>query len=388
MARFSSHFKNAVLWTALVAATVLAVTWGTVWYYTQAAQAGPVPVKNFQSVLTADTSLTLVVDGQKINVKSATIKTWLESYTRVYSGKKDLRINDRLTDYLQNLSHQSGTLAKDVKFEVADGKINILAPAKAGTALNVASADKAVRHALLANISEVQLPLVPVAPNLTEDTISGLHITEKLATGQSNFSGSTAARIQNLTVASALFNGMLIPASKTFSFDDILGTSAEVDAAHGYAPEKVIDGGKIAYEYGGGICQVSTTMFRAALNAGLPIVERRPHAFPVHYYEPQGMDATVYPGSADLKFINDTPSYILVQTRIVGHILYFDFYGTSDGRAVTLNGPYQYDIQPDGAMKAVFTRTITYPDGTARSDTFNSNYKSPSLYPTEPNPYL
>jgi len=62
--------------------------------------------------------------------------------------------------------------------------------------------------------------------------------------------------------------------------------------------------------------------------------------------------------------------------------------GTSDGRTVSVNGPYQYDIQPDGAMKAVFTRTITYPDGTARSDTFNSNYKSPGLYPTQSNPYL
>ena len=220
---------------------------------------------------------------------------------------------------------------------------------------------------------------------ITEELLSGLNITDKLATGESNFSGSTTSRIQNISVSAGLYNGLLIPAGDTFSFNTILG---EVDAEHGYMPEKVIKGDTIAYEYGGGICQVSTTMFRAAINAGLPIVERKPHAFPVHYYEPQGFDATIYPGVSDLRFVNNMPSYVLIQTRISGKNLYVDFYGTTDGRKVSIDGPYQYEIQPDGAMKAYFTRTINFADGASTSKSFYSNYKSPTLYPTEPNPYL
>ena len=121
--------------------------------------------------------------------------------------------------------------------------------------------------------------------------------------------------------------------------------------------------------------------------AGFPIVERKPHAFPVHYYEPQGFDATIYPGSSDLRFINDTAGPVLIQTHIVGKNIYFEIYGKSDGRTVTMNGPYQYDIQPNGAMKAYFTRTISFADGASTSKTFYSNYRSPALYPTEPNPY-
>jgi vancomycin resistance protein YoaR len=284
-----------------------------------------------------------------------------------------------------DLSHQTGTPAHDVKFTVTNGAIKIVAPASPGATMDVHLADLAVRRALLADINEVTLPVLPVQPTITEETLSGLHLTDKIATGQSNFSGSTVSRIQNITTAAALYNGILIPAGKVFSFNDILG---EVDAEHGYAPEKVIKNGKIEYEYGGGICQVSTTMFRAAMEAGFPIVERKNHAFPVHYYEPQGYDATIYPGVSDLRFKNDSPSYVLVQMRTVGKNLYFDFYGTSDGRVVTIDGPHQYDIQPDGAMKAVLTRTISFADGASKSQAFYSNYKSPSLFPTEPNPYL
>jgi vancomycin resistance protein YoaR len=388
MPRLSPHFKQTLLWALLGGGLVVAGTWAGAWWYTRALQNGaPVSVHSLQANLVASSQhpLTLLLLDKEVTVKAATIQQWLEPYTRAYTGQKDIRISDRLTDYLVKLGQQVQTPPQDVRFVIANGNITIVAPSKKGTALDVAGADQIIRHSLLSNVSNVVLPFQETDPAITEDTIANLHLTDKLATGQSNFSGSTIARIQNVTVASKLYNGILIPAGQTFSFNTILGA---VDAEHGYAPEKVIKGQTIAYEYGGGICQVSSTVFRAAVNAGFPIVERKPHAFPVHYYEPQGFDATIYPGVSDLRFINDTPSYVLVQTRIEGKNLYVDFYGTSDGRAVSINGPIQYDIQPDGAMKATLTRTITYADGTAKSDRFNSVYKSPALYPTEPNPYL
>jgi len=397
MARLFSDFKRAphlgssvgrvLLWAALISSLVTVGTWASVWYYVSTANSKLEPVKELRPSLLSSTNktLTLSINGQKVQVKPAVMAKWLELYRRAYTGKEDLRVSDRLSDYLLTLKIQTGTPAKDVRFVVANGEVEIVAPSRPGKELDVQASDDLVRQSLLAGVSEVSLPIVPVQPSITEKTIADLKITDKLGGGESNFFGSSASRIQNISVSSALYNGLLIPAGGIFSFNEILG---EVDAEHGYAPEKVINDQKIQYEYGGGICQVSTTMFRAAITAGLPIVERKPHAFPVQYYNPQGFDATIYPGSTDLRFKNDTPSYILVQTRISGKTLYFDFYGTSDGRNVTIDGPHQYDIQEDGAMKAHFVRTINFANGASKSQTFYSNYKSPSLYPTEPNPYL
>ncbi len=387
MARPSSRFHRTVLWAVLIASVGTVGIWAGAWTYQHSFNPKASTIKELKGALSLASSHDLILDigTKKMTVKKATIAKWLESYERAYTSKKDTRISDRLSDYLLSISNETETPAQNVRFVLANKKIQIVTPSKPGTRLDVQASDQAVRHALLANLSEVVLPIQETTPAITEDTVSKLNITDKLATGESNFSGSSTSRIQNVTVASALYNGLLIPAGETFSFNTILG---EVDAEHGYTPEKVIKANKIQYEYGGGICQVSTTMFRAAIAAGLPIVERKNHAFPVHYYEPQGFDATIYPGVSDMRFVNDTPSYILVQTRISGKNLYFDFYGTSDGRAVAVDGPHQYDIQPDGAMKAIITRTINFANGASKSQSFYSNYKSPGLYPTEPNPYL
>src|SRR3989344_9343731 len=260
--------KRAVLWTALVASIITALPWTGLWFYLQINQDSPLPIKALQAALLSSAShpLVLHIDDQTITVKPAVIEKWFESYTRAYTGREDLRISDRLSDYLQTLSQRTGTPARDVRFVVSEGGMKIIAPSKLGDKLSVGQADQAVRRALLANINDITLPVDTVDPAITEELLSGLNITSKLATGESNFSGSTTSRIQNINVAAELYNGILIPAGKTFSFNTILG---EVDAEHGYVPEKVIKGDKIEYEYGGGICQVSTTMFRAAINAGL-----------------------------------------------------------------------------------------------------------------------
>jgi vancomycin resistance protein YoaR len=148
---------------------------------------------------------------------------------------------------------------------------------------------------------------------------------------------------------------------------------------HGFLPELVIKPEGVTPEFGGGLCQVSTTTFRAAMNAGLPITARRNHSFAVQYYAPQGTDATIYPGSSDLKYTNNLTSALLIRTRIEGRKLYFDFFGTKDERAVTFDGPTVYDKKPDGSMKATWTRHVTL-NGETKDQTFKSTYLPPALF--------
>ena len=139
-----------------------------------------------------------------------------------------------------------------------------------------------------------------------------------------------------------------------------------MDAKTGYLPELVIKGDETIPEYGGGLCQVSTTAFRAILNGGYPVVARKNHSYRVSYYEPAGTDATVYPPYPDLKFTNDSAGYILIDTHIDldNDKLYFDFYGTEPDYIVELEGPKIYNVTayPD----PVYIKTSTIPEGEVR----------------------
>ncbi len=220
------------------------------------------------------------------------------------------------------------------------------------------------------------LPVISKQPSVNLAETNQLGINELVATGESNFAGSPGNRIHNIQVGASKYHGLILKPGEEFSFNKFLG---DVDAAHGFLPELVIKREGLVPEFGGGLCQVSSTAFRAAMNAGLPITQRRNHSFAVVYYAPQGTDATIYPGVVDLKFTNDLQSHLLIATRVEGSKLYYDFYGTQDEREVAFDGPYQYDRQANGAMKAVWTRTVSLHGQTAE-DVFRSNYVSPDLY--------
>lgn len=237
--------------------------------------------------------------------------------------------------------------------------------------------------------SNIELPVTVSTPPVKLADTNQIGINELVGVGESNFSGSHNNRIVNITVGAAKYDGLIIQPGEEFSFNKNLG---DVDAAHGFLPELVIKPEGVVPEFGGGLCQVSTTAFRAAMNSGLPITARRNHSFAVAYYSPQGTDATIYPGASDLKFVNDLPTSILIHTKIIGKKLYFEFYGTKDGRNIAFEGPVQYDKKPDGSMKATWTRHITK-DGNTTTQVFKSNYLSPALFhhdavnqPTTPNP--
>ncbi len=235
--------------------------------------------------------------------------------------------------------------------------------------------------------SAIKLPVVVKEPEIKLSDTNDLGIRELVAVGESDFSGSPRNRIININVGASKFNGLIINPGQEFSFNSFLG---DVDAEHGFLPELVIKKTGTVPEFGGGLCQVSSTAFRAAMNAGFPITARRNHSYAVKYYAPQGTDATIYPGVQDMKFINDLSSHLLIWTRIEGNKLYYDFYGTKDSRTVSFDGPYQYEKQANGAMKAVWTRWVEQ-NGEKKEQVFYSNYQPPALFHLEtqastPNP--
>ncbi len=222
----------------------------------------------------------------------------------------------------------------------------------------------------------ISLPVLVSKSNSSLSATNNLGINELIATGESDFAGSPRNRRVNIAVGTSRYQGLILKPGEEFSFNKFLG---DVDAEHGFLPELVIKRTGTVPEFGGGLCQVSSTVFRAAMKAGLPIVERRNHSYAVKYYAPQGTDATIYPGVTDFRFTNDLSSHLLIRTRIEGDKLYFDFYGTKDDRKVVLDDPYSYDKKANGAMKATWSRTVTK-DGKESKQTFNSNYQPPALF--------
>jgi vancomycin resistance protein YoaR len=218
--------------------------------------------------------------------------------------------------------------------------------------------------------------------------------------GTSHFAHSIPNRVHNIALASERTNGVLVAPGATYSLNDSIG---EITAKTGYYPAYIIAGGRTVLGDGGGVCQVSTTMFRAVLNAGLPVVMRYPHAYRVGYYEqdmPVGFDASVFQPSWDFKFKNDTSAYVLIQTSVdpVNYVMSFRIYGTPDGRTVEISQPaitnqspppaplYQDDPTlpvgvtqqvefPAWGAHVVFTRTVKRGAEILYTDTFSSSYQ-------------
>jgi vancomycin resistance protein YoaR len=246
----------------------------------------------------------------------------------------------------------------------------------------------------------IPLTVKVLEPEITTEKANDLGIKELIGVGTSLYQGSIEGRIFNVSLASTRLNGVIIKPDEVFSFNKALG---DVSAFTGYRQAYIIQNGRTVLGDGGGVCQVSTTLFRAALDAGLPITERWPHAYRVHYYEEDsdpGIDATVYAPVNDLKFKNDTKNYILIQTAIDPAILRLTFYlyGAKDGRISTVGKPvilsqtpppptlYQDDpTLPKGTLKQVdfaawganiyFTREVKKNGKTIISDKFVSNYR-------------
>jgi len=294
----------------------------------------------------------------------------------------------------------------DALFNFQNGKVLAFRPSEEGQIVDLDKIKKNLgaqfeKILLKQKPQEIAIPITirTLLPRITTDQANNLGIKELIGEGSSLFQHSIQSRIFNITLAAGRINGALIAPNETFSFAKALG---DVSSFTGYQQAYIIQNGKTVLGDGGGVCQVSTTFFRAILNAGVPITERHAHAYRVGYYEqdsPPGLDATVYVPSVDLKFKNDTNNYILVQTQVNqdSQQLFVFLYGTLDGRSVTLTTPvvtnrippppdlYQDDhTLPKGTIRQIdfsaegskvsFTRNVMKNGKKIISETFVSNY--------------
>jgi vancomycin resistance protein YoaR len=221
-----------------------------------------------------------------------------------------------------------------------------------------------------------------------------------VAVGESDFSNSPANRRRNIAVGLEKFNGALVAPGETFSFVETLGP---VDAKAGFLKELVIKGDRTVPDFGGGLCQVSSTAYRGVWEAGYPIAARQNHSYVVSHYAPVGTDATIYQPSPDMKFVNDGAESLLIQTYAEGNDAYFIYYGTKVERQTDVLGPFiwgrtgvppskvEYTSalapgqrknigNPVPGMKVAWYRVTRTPDGKEKTEPFYSSYGARPLF--------
>lgn len=221
-----------------------------------------------------------------------------------------------------------------------------------GRKINVDELTDLIIHAIKNQVDTIVIPFdyEPAVLNVEDSELKKLGIQDLISTGESDFSVSSWNRKTNIRVGMASFNGKLLQKDEVFSIAKELGA---ITWAKGYRAELVIKGTETIPELGGGLCQVSTTAFRGALQGGFEIVERWFHAYAVFHYEPFGTDATIYPPLKDFKFKNNTKGAVLMQSYLdeENEIAYVNYYGTKDEREVNILGPYVSHWKYPGTKK-------------------------------------
>lgn len=317
---------------------------------------------------------------------------WLEM-TQVYSQKIHYKKSSsaylkqkEIEKFLESIAEKINQEPKDAKFNFnpENKKLTILEKSQLGSKINISESFKKIKSNLndSPETSYIPLSISVIEPEISSNDPNKYQIKELIGAGKSDFTGSSSTRIHNIKTAAKKFNGLVLKPEEEFSFTTILG---EVDENTGYKEELVIKKNQTVPEYGGGICQVSTTMFRVALNSGTKITERHNHSYPVHYYNPPGTDATVYVPQPDLKFKNNTNNYLLIQTEIdeTKKKFYINFYSKEDLFDVEVIGPEIIDKTPEGKLRTTLKQVVI--DKKAEKevfqDVFNSFYDNPDNYP-------
>jgi vancomycin resistance protein YoaR len=256
---------------------------------------------------------------------------------------------EQLRTFLQDVAPKLQRDPQDARFTFNDQthQLDPIDQAVIGRSLDVDATIQAINDQLGKGEHSVDLVMNTTQPAVTDGaTAQKLGITELVSQQTTYFYGSSSARIQNISTAASRFHGVLVPPGAVFSMGSVLG---DVSLDTGYAEALIIYGNRTIQGVGGGVCQVSTTLFRTVFFGGFPVVERYPHAYRVYYYELDragsdnakmaGLDATVYEPMVDFKFKNDTPYWLLMETYVdvKARSLTWKFYSTSDGRSVQWN---------------------------------------------------
>jgi vancomycin resistance protein YoaR len=252
---------------------------------------------------------------------------------------------DAFQAYLEMLAPGLIALPRDARFHFNEDtrQIEVIRHSANGRELDVAETLNQLKAGIFSTTNRV----VPMAFTYTlpgyhdNSSAAELGITQLVAEATTYYTGSTLNRRTNIAVGASQFDGVIIGPGEEFSFNHILG---DISLETGFVEGKIIFGGQTVTGVGGGVCQVSTTIYRAALLAGFPIVERYSHGYRVGYYEinsQPGLDAAIFQPTADFRFLNDTPYHLLIETSIypANDSLQFRFYSTNPGRQVVMEGP-------------------------------------------------
>lgn len=367
-------------------------------------------------------SFTLAAEGvdgvRSFAIDPVLLSQWLELAPRpTAEGAVDLSVqldDAQVTAFVRNLAGQIDRPVFDARldFDRKASQVVVLQPSQVGQTLDVVSSIAAVEAAIMAPAAPTQgqaasgairaselitLPVTIVPPRVDSAKVAEMGIVELVSEGTTYFAGSTRERVQNIAVAANKLRGAVVPPGEEFSFYHFVG---DVTAANGFVDSLIIRGDRTETGVGGGVCQVSTTMFRAAFAGGFPILERYAHGYVVGWYGQPGLDAAIFTPDADFRFRNDTAHYLLVQPEVdaaKGRIT-FRLYGTSPGRTVTIGAPaisntsaappplYQEDATlakgvikqvdwPKDGMDVVVKRAITNADGSVKEDRVASRYR-------------
>lgn len=302
-------------------------------------------------------------NNQIVTLDPKTIVPWL-STTAEANQLKLVIDQQKISQYLTSTVAAKVLLAPvNATLTVDNNKVVISQDGQNGTSLNIASTTQAILQSFMApnQVSrQIKAVISTDQPTISSATLSSLGINQLIGTGTTDFTGSPANRIENITVGEQKINGQLVKPGAEFSTVAALGP---IDEAHGYVQGLVIINNETLPEDGGGLCQVSTTLFRTVLNAGLPVTDRTSHSYEVSYYQKgigPGLDATIYDPAPDFKWKNDTGHYIYIEGSIKNDHLTFQFFGTSDGRVATIDGPHTLEtFQPSGSPIYVNTDTLS-----------------------------
>ncbi|MBI4034956.1 MAG: VanW family protein [Candidatus Chisholmbacteria bacterium] len=278
-----------------------------------------------------ETQITLESDEQTWSLGGKELIEWLD-----FEGGWD---EVRVASYAGTLADAIDRPAQNAAFRFENNRVVEFRPGKDGLRLDQEKTKEEIVAALDKleageEQGRVNLSLIRTKPAISTDQVNSFGIKELLGRGVSTYRGSIASRVHNVGLSAQRISGTLIPPGETFSFNQVVG---EISDQTGYQQAYVIRSGRTVLDDGGGVCQTSTTLFRAVMETGLPITERKSHSYRVGYYEQNakvGLDATVFAPTADFKFVNDTPAHILVQTIVnaPSRTLTVEIYGTSDGR--------------------------------------------------------
>ena len=358
-------------------------------------------------------------EGRRWKVDGKTLITWLTLKTNEEIGVNTKKLDQYLA---RTVARAIDNPPQNSRFEMRGGKLTEILPGKSGNVVDIKKTTQKVEQLVLSvqkSFAEtndlwralaslqtqitadkptgtitVPIETVHAEPKITRRTVEDYNIKDLVGFAKTNFAGSSDDRRHNIETGVSKLTGILLAPGEEFSAVIGIGTTTEEE---GFVPEFVIKESKSVKELGGGLCQLATTLFRLALNAGMPITERVNHRYVVGYYGP-GLDATIYGPHPDFKFINDTNNYLLLQGRVEGTELIFELYGQKDGRLAEVSevvlseekpapetkyalgpdiplGKIECSETPRKGMTADATYTVRYANGETQTQEFHSVYQ-------------